>query len=35
MLQKILDMEMYEKVIILCCGSFSMLILFLILRQGF
>ncbi len=35
MLERLLNMETYEKVIILCCGSFTMLILFLILRQGF
>lgn len=35
MLERLLNMETYEKVIILCCGSFIMLILFLILRQGF
>lgn len=35
MLQRLMNMEAYEKVIILCCGSFSMLILILLLRQGF
>jgi hypothetical protein len=35
MLQKLLNIETYEKVVILCCGSFTLLILFLLLRQGF
>lgn len=34
MLQRLLKMENYEKVVILLCGSFSMFILFLIIRQG-
>lgn len=34
MLQRLLNLETYEKVIILLCGSFSFFILFLIIRQG-
>ena len=34
MLQRLMNMEAYEKVVILCCGSFSMLILILLLSDA-
>jgi hypothetical protein len=33
-LDKFLEIESYEKVIIILCGSFSMFIFFLMLRHG-
>ncbi len=33
-LDKFLEIEMYEKAIIIFCSCFSMYILFLILKQG-